>query len=237
MLQRSIVIGARGEIGSAIVSALSARGDKVVALDIAPSEGIENPNIMENAIDVRDGESVEAAITNAHDWLGGLDVFVNAAGIMRRGSIFELSDTQFEEVIAINLVGAFRTTRAAASYMLKQKSGSITHVCSLHALVGMPNRSAYAASKGGLVAFVKALSAELGPSGISVNALAPGPIGSGMGDPAPSRTTIVAATPLGRIASAEEVANYAAHLSSEGGRFITGQVVAIDGGVSTTLLT
>jgi len=236
-LQRSIVIGARGEIGSAIVSALNARGDKVAALDIAPPTGIGNAMILEGTIDVRDNENVENAIGSAHEWLGGIDVFINAAGIMRRGSIFEFSDTQFEEVIAINLVGAFRTTRAAASYMLEQKSGSITHICSLHALVGMPDRSAYAASKGGLVAFVKSLAAELGPSGISVNALAPGPIGSGMGDPAPSRKTIVAATPLGRIAEAEEVANYAAHLSSETGRFVTGQVIAIDGGVSTTLLT
>lgn len=236
-MQRSVIIGARGEIGSAIVTALSARGDKVVALDIAPPIGIKNDNILESTIDVRNNDSVETAIGNANDWLGGIDVFVNAAGIMRRGSIFELSDTQFEEVIAINLVGAFRTTRAAASHMLDQKSGSITHICSLHALVGMPDRSAYAASKGGLVAFVKALAAELGPKGISVNALAPGPIGSGMGDPAPSRVTIVEATPLGRIASAEEVANYATHLSSKDGRFITGQVIAIDGGVSTTLLT
>lgn len=234
---RSLIIGARGEIGSAIVTALRARGDKVAALDIAPPTGKDNESFYESTIDVRDNDSVTAAIGKARDWLGGIDVFVNSAGIMRRGSLFDVEDTEFEEVVGVNLVGAFRTTRAVAFYMRDQKSGCILHVCSLHALVGMPERSTYAASKGGLTAFVKALAAELGPLGITINALAPGPIGSGMGKPAPSRKAIVEATPMGRIAMPEDVADYAAHLSSKSGKFITGQVIAIDGGVSTTLLT
>lgn len=236
-MYRTIIIGARGEIGSALVETLRARGDKIVALDITAPIGIENENVLEGTIDVRDNDSVQHAITAAHDWLGGVDIFINSAGIMRRGALFDLSDVEFSEAININLVGAFRTTKAAATYMREQQTGCILHICSLHALVGMPERSAYAASKGGLTAFVKALAAELGPMGITINALAPGPIGSGMGKPAPSRKTIVDATPMGRIATTDDVAEYAAFLSSPAGKFITGQVIAIDGGVSTTLLT
>ncbi len=235
-MQHSLVIGARGEIGAAIVQAFLARGDKVAALDLAET-GVEyDHKLYRGPIDVLKSRQLDHAIAMACDWLGGLDVYVNAVGVMQRGAVVDLSDAEFEQTVAVNLIGAFRTTRAVTCIMEAAKGGSILHLSSVHARTGMPDRCAYAASKGGIEAMVKALAAELGPQGISVNALAPGPVGEGMGGIGRERDGLTGLAPLGRIPRIEEVSASAAFLTAPTSRAITGQVITLDCGLTSTLL-
>ena len=236
-MQHSLVIGARGEIGSAIVDAFLARGDKVAALDLAEAEiHQQQPGLYRGPIDVLQADQVDRAIGLALDWLGPPDVFVNAVGVMQRGPLLAMSDQDFEHTVAVNLTGAFRSTRAVSRVMAAARGGSILHLSSVHGQTGMPDRCAYAASKGGIEAMVKALAAELGPQGISVNALAPGPIGAGMGGVGRARHGLTQLAPLGRVAQVGEVANCAAFLTAPASRAITGQVITLDCGLTSTLL-
>jgi len=235
-LQHSLVIGARGEIGAAVVETLLARGDRVAALDIRQTGTRENARLYQAPVDVCDGASVGDAVQQACDWLGQVDACVNAAGMMTRGALFDLEDADFEQTLAVNLTGAFRITRAIAAIMREAGQGSILHITSIHAQTGMPNRAAYAASKGGVVSMVRALAAELGPFGISINALSPGPTGAGMGGMGRARGRLSTMAPLGRVAHLAEVGDTVAFLTSDSARAISGQVITMDCGLTSTLL-
>lgn len=236
MNNRSVVVGAEGQIGAAVVARLVKRGDRVLAMDRVRSEQPDQPLLRRLQVDVGRRESVAAAFEEAERWLGGLDVFVNAAGTITRGPFLETSDEDFLALLNTNLAGAFRTSQAAARLMRENGGGRIVHVASIHALTGVAERAAYAASKGGLIAMVRAMAAELGPDGISVNALAPGPTGQGMGGPAANRSAYVAATPIGRVADPDEVAAFADFLTSPDAAAVSGQVVAVDGGLTSSFM-
>ncbi len=231
-MYRTIVIGSSGEIGRAVVQAALVRGDKVFGLDLAPSD--LPGGVGTAAVDIQSESSVEKAFAAAIQRLGGLDVVVNCAGLMTRGALLETSEADFLRTIDTNLGGAFRVTRAAARAMQAEGAGAIVHISSIHALRGAPNRVAYAASKGGISGFIHAVAGELGPEGITINAVAPGPTGRGMGSAPHDRARALERTPLRRAALAEEVAGAAMFLSSNTGRFITGHVLPVDGGASAT---
>lgn len=227
----TVVVGASGEIGRAMVDAALARGDDVAALDLAPPRHAGCAHV--GGIDITDLRSVQIALNAAADRLGQVDVLINAAGIISKGSLHDTSDDTFGRMLDVNLGGAFRLTQTAAELM-GPDGGAIVHTSSIHALRGAQNRIAYAASKGGITTLVQAAAAELGPLGITINAVAPGPVGRGMGSQPEDRARALAHVPLMRVARAEEVADAAMFLTSPGGRFITGHVLPVDGGASAT---
>ncbi|MEQ8708285.1 MAG: SDR family oxidoreductase [Rhodospirillales bacterium] len=240
-MSRIIVTGAAGQIGQAITAELVANGHSVVAMDITPHPALTEiaattPDLLSFLpVDVTDAESVSTAFTQAAEMLGKVDGFVNAVGIISRSPFMETTDTQLERMLQVNLVGALRTSQAAATRM-QADGGSIIHIASVHALMGIAGRAAYAASKGGLVAMVRVMATELAEFGITANVIAPGPVGTGMGGIAASRHQMIAATPLGRVAEPSEISGMVSFLLSEPARFITGQVFPLDGGLSSKTL-
>ena len=233
-MNKTVIIGANGELGYSIASAAQARNDQVAGYDLTPAIN-ENINWAAfGCIDLSSNESVIKAIHQANDIMGGIDVVINAAGIINNNSLLKTTDEDFSRVIDINLTGAFRLTKAVAEIMIKQQKGSILHLSSLHGLRGCIDRSAYAASKGGLGAFIQAVAAELGQHGINVNAIAPGPAGSGMGSAAKRGKNFFASIPMQREAYLSEVAAAAMYLSSPEAKYITGHILPLDGGASSS---
>lgn len=230
-MYRTVVIGASGEIGSAMVDAALTRGDEVAALDLVTPHHAGCAHV--DSVDITDLKSVQTALNRTVDRLGRIDVLINAAGIISKGSLHDTSDETFIRMLDVNLGGAFRLTQTVADLM-EGAGGAIVHTSSIHALRGAQNRIAYAASKGGISALVIAAASELGPLGITINAVAPGPVGRGMGSHPDERACALARVPLLRVADAEEVAAAAMFLTSPNGRFVTGHILPVDGGASAT---
>jgi 3-oxoacyl-[acyl-carrier protein] reductase len=183
--------------------------------------------------DVTDAAAVEAAVASASA-RDGLDVVVHAAGVVRDG-MFALSDpADLDEVLRVNLGGAIRVTRAAVRPMLAAGRGAIVHVGSVAGLRASPGQAGYSASKGGLGALTRTLAAELAPRGIRVNAVVPGLCAAGMVARLDRRIVQerVARIPLGRLGTAEEVAEVALFLASDAARYVVGQEIVVDGGLS-----
>ncbi|WP_299191356.1 SDR family NAD(P)-dependent oxidoreductase [uncultured Litoreibacter sp.] len=226
---KSLVTGGSGALGGAIISALLARGDDVVCLDQrppAPSDAAYIP------VDITCAASVDTAMQRAAERLGRVDVLIHAAGIMRTAAFMDLTEDTFQDVLEVNLLGAFRVAQRASALMMAH-GGRIVLVTSIHGQVGVEGRGAYAASKGGVASLARVMAAELGQHRIRVNVLAPGAVDGGMLPNPAARQGWVEATPSNRVAYLNEVAGVAALLTSEDASFVNGQVVAVDGGVST----
>ncbi|AZI42684.1 3-oxoacyl-[acyl-carrier-protein] reductase [Deinococcus psychrotolerans] len=165
--------------------------------------------------------------------MGGLHVLVNNAGITRDGLAIRMKDEDWDAVIATNLSSAFAACRAAIKIMMRARAGRIINISSVVGLMGNPGQANYVASKAGLIGLTKALAKEYGGRNITVNAVAPGFIGSDMTDALSDtqKAGYVAAIPLGRLGQAEDVAALVGFLASDAAGYITGQVIGVDGGL------
>jgi 3-oxoacyl-[acyl-carrier protein] reductase len=225
------VTGGGSGIGQAAARLLAAAGARVVTLDVAPSA--DESVVRACTLDVRDSTAIRTlAHQLEHEDLGP-DILVNAAGVTRDGVVWKLADSQWDDVIDVNLTGAFRMVRAVAPGLrARGRGGSIVNVASINGIRGKFGQSNYAASKGGLIAFTRAVATELARDGIRVNAVAPGFTDTPMTASLPPETVERAKREilLGRLARPEDIASAVLFLVSDLSSFITGQVLVVDGG-------
>lgn len=241
--ERTVVVtgGSKG-IGRAICKAFAGPGTTVY-LNFQASEAAARETARDiesaggRAVLVRADVSIESDISEFFkkiaDETGRVDVLVNNAGIARDGLLLRMKEQDWDEVMHVNLKGAFFCTRAAARLMLKQRSGRIINITSVVGVTGNAGQANYAASKAGLIGLTKSAARELGSRGITVNAIAPGFIKTDMtaallekGTPA-----IVSQIPLARVGTPGDVAGVAVFLASESAAYITGQVIHVNGGM------
>jgi len=221
--------GARG-IGLACAQRFAAAGDRVAVTynSSAPPSGFFSVRC-----DVTSALSVDAAFTAVETEFGPVEVLVSNAGITRDGLLLRMAEDDFTSVIDANLTAAYRVTKRAAQGMLRARSGRIVLISSVVGLLGSAGQANYAASKAGLVGFARSVARELGSRSITCNVVAPGPVATDMtaalGDKRMAELT--AAVPLGRVATAEEIAGVVAFLASSDAAYITGAVIPVDGGL------
>lgn len=235
----AIVTGAAGGIGLACARALAGEGARVVLSDLdtgavdtaaASVEG-ESAGV---AADVSSPEDCARLVDEAVARFGSVDVLVTCAGIFHLTPLDELSGEEWDRILAVNLKGTFLAAQAALRVMVPQGRGRIVTVASLAGQVGgLASGAAYAASKAGVVALTKSIARFAGPHGITANSVNPGVIDTPMiaGWPAESRARTLAATPLGRIGSPEEVASAVVWLASGGAGFVSGAQLDVNGGL------
>ena len=238
----ALVTGAARGIGKAIALKFAEEGADVAFTDLVINEAAEE-TIAEIAAY---GHKVKAYASNAAKFdetqavveeiirdFGRIDILVNNAGITKDGLVMRMSEEQWDAVIAVNLKSAFNFIHAVVPQMARQKSGSIINMASIAGQMGNPGQVNYASSKAGLIAMAKSVAKEMGSRGIRANAIAPGFIVSEMTNALPEavREEYIKNIPLKRGATVEEIANTALYLASDLSSYVTGQVIAVNGGL------
>ena len=238
----ALVTGASRGIGAAIANRLAMAGAKVAinyntsaeaAAAVMRSIDEAGGTAMLVDGDVSQQSDAENAVKSVVDNWGAIDILVNNAGINRDRLLLRMTPEDFDAVLDVNLRGAFLCTRYVMPHLIKQRHGRVINMSSVVGLSGNPGQANYAAAKAGLVGFTKAVAREVASRNVTVNALAPGYITTGMvADLSDEkRKQILDRIPMGRFGSAEEVAETVVFLSSDGAGYITGQVITIDGGM------
>jgi NAD(P)-dependent dehydrogenase (short-subunit alcohol dehydrogenase family) len=233
----AIVTGGASGIGAAIVDRFAAEGASVIAADLTVSGNGLKPGgqagVSKHQLDVSDPASVARFVTAALEAFPRIDILVNSAGIGRNIPFLETPAEVFDLVLAVNLKGTFLMSQAVARSMAATGGGRIINIGSISGLRGNLGRAAYGASKGGVVTLSQVMAVELGKQGILVNVIAPGPIDTplvrDMVSPA-ERHQWVARLPLGHYGTADQVAAAALFLAGDEAAYITGHVLAVDGG-------
>ncbi|MGV3756105.1 MAG: 3-oxoacyl-[acyl-carrier-protein] reductase [Verrucomicrobiota bacterium] len=239
--QVAVVTGAGRGIGRAIALKFATEGADVVCVSrtqensekVAAEVRALGRKAWAVALDVSDAAAVNTTAEQILKDAGKVDILVNNAGVTRDGLLMRMSEADWDTVLDTNLKGAFNVTKAFTRAFLKQRSGRIINVASVIGLIGNAGQCNYAASKAGLIGFTKSCARELASRGITVNALAPGFIETDMTAvlKEEQKTGILTQVPLGMLGSTEDIAAAALYLASPGARYVTGQVLAVDGGM------
>ena len=235
----ALVTGAAQGIGRAVALGLAQAGATVAVCDLrdqAPELLAElGPEASYHTCDVSDADAAEALVDAVVERHGKLHILINNAGIAKDGLILLFQPEEWRKVMAVNLDGAFNCTRAAARYLLRaRKQGRVVNVSSVVGEAGSAGQVAYAASKAGLLGLTKSLAREFAPRGVTVNAVSPGYIQTPMTEAYEDTdrgNELLAAIPLGRVGTVEEVAGTVRFLCSPVAGYITGQVLRINGGL------
>ncbi len=239
----AIVTGASGGIGERIARALAREGASVAVLagrNVAAAEEIARDIVGSGgsacalSVDVSSTRSVNEVVELVAERFGRIDILVNNAGIRRDDFLIRMSDDEWDEVLRVNLSGVFYFTRAVAKKMFRQRYGRIVNVASVAGVIGNAGQVNYSAAKAGVIGLTKSAARELAMRGVTVNAVAPGFIDVGMTAALKDdvRARLVAAVPLGRAGTADEVAAACVFLCSDEAGYITGQVLCVDGGLA-----
>lgn len=247
--KRAIVTGGSRGIGRAIVKELAARSCSGVlfsdiafihnscdecAEEIRKEIGSLDTKIYAFRADASSFEEAQATVDEAIKDLGGIDILVNNAGITRDNLLLRMTEKEFDDVIKINLKSVFNYTKAVLKPMIQQRYGRIINIASVVGLIGNAGQANYAASKAGVIGFTKATAREVALRGITVNAVAPGFIETDMTAKLndKQREALLKNIPLQRLGTPEDVAKVVGFLSSDDAAYITGQVIAVDGGMT-----
>ena len=239
--KKAIVTGASRGIGLAIATELAREGADVAILSTSVKEDLAaklsselGVQVKSYACNVADSETVQSVFKQIIADMGTMDILVNNAGITRDGLLMRMKDEDFDAVIATNLRSVFLCTRAVARTMMGNRSGHIVNVSSINALRGQAGQSNYAAAKAGVIGLTRTNAMELSSRGITVNAVAPGFIDTDMtAKLSPEvREKYAAQIPLGRLGQPEDVAKLVAFLASDDAKYITGQIIGVDGGLN-----
>ena len=234
----AIVTGGASGIGAATARLLTSRGARVAVLDRDAAE--PDVAVLSIPCDVTDSRAVTAAVDAVAAELGGLDVVVNNAGIGAQGDVAANGDDEWHRLLDVNVVGMARVARAALPHLRRSPHASVVCTSSVVAIVGVPNRALYSASKGAVLALVLAMAADHVHEGIRVNAVLPGTaetpwIGrllESASDPVAARAQLRDRQPLGRLVTADEVAHAIAYLGSPLSGSTTGTALTVDGGLT-----
>ena len=246
--KRAIVTGGSRGIGKAIVKKLAENGcSHILITDIAFPDGADecaseiqkeisnsDTNIFAFKADASSLEDAQASIEEAVNKMEGIDILVNNAGITKDNLLLRMSEKEFDAVININLKSVFNYTKAVLKPMIKQRYGRIVNIASVVGLIGNAGQSNYAASKAGVIGFTKSMARELASRNIAVNAVAPGFIQTDMTDKLSDeqKENLTKTIPMRRLGTPEDVAKVVGFLCSSEADYITGQVLAVDGGMT-----
>ncbi|OUL43308.1 3-oxoacyl-[acyl-carrier-protein] reductase [Prochlorococcus sp. HOT_208_60] len=237
----ALITGASRGIGKEIALELSRLGAEVfINYSSSDEKAEEVVNSIKNSkgkahklkFDVSKEDSVSLAFEEIIKINGTIDILINNAGITRDGLLMRMKSEQWDDVLNTNLKGVFLCTKYASKFMMKKRSGSIVNISSVVGIIGNPGQANYSAAKAGVIGFTKTCAKEFASRGINVNAIAPGFIETEMTEKL-NTEEILKVIPLGKLGSCTQIANLVSFLvSSDAGRYITGQTISIDGGMS-----
>ena len=238
-----LVTGASRGIGKAIALTLGRAGATVIGTATTES-GADNVSkvFAENKIsgkgmklDVTDNEQISNEVKSIHEEFGSVDILVNNAGITRDNILLRMKEDEWEDIINTNLSSIYKMSKSVLRGMIKKRSGRIISITSVVGTMGNAGQSNYAAAKAGIIGFTKSLAREVGVRGITVNAIAPGFIETDMTDSLPDdqKEALASQIPMGRLGTPNEVAQAVLFLADEGGSYITGQTIHVNGGMYT----
>ncbi len=239
--KNAIITGAGRGIGAAIAELFAAQGANVACVSRTQANSDRTAEVVRAAgrralalaVDVGDCAASEKAFDQVVAEFGTVDILVNNAGVTKDTLLMRMSEADWDEVLRVNLKGAFNWTKPAVKHMVKQRSGRIINISSVIGLIGNAGQCNYAASKAGLIGFTKSVARETATRGITCNAIAPGFIVSDMTSELPQavKDKVLAGIPSGRFGEPADIAETSLFLASTASSYITGQVLAVDGGM------
>lgn len=238
----ALITGASRGIGYAIAEALAKDGVDIAGIDINISELQSAMKVIGDSTgrtmlaiqaDVGDFASMENAAAEVNKMFGKISILVNNAGITRDNLILRMKDSEWDDVLRINLTGTFNCTRAVIKGMVKNRYGRIISIASIVGLMGNIGQANYAASKAGIIGFTKSIAREYANRGVTANAIAPGFIETDMTKKLPEevKKELLSQIPMGKLGMPEDIANAVRFLASDGAQYITGQVISVNGGM------
>ncbi|MBR4596125.1 MAG: 3-oxoacyl-[Bacteroidales bacterium] len=238
----ALITGAARGIGKAIALKFASEGASIAFTDLVINEAAEETAKELEALGVKvkayasnaaDFEATQEVVAEIEKEFGRVDILVNNAGITKDGLVMRMSEAQWDAVIDVNMKSAFNFLHAVVPIMARQKGGSIINMASIAGQTGNPGQVNYSASKAGLIAMAKSVAKEMGPRGVRANAIAPGYVITEMTEVLPQavKDEFIKLIPLKRGATVEEIANTALYLASDLSSYVTGQVIAVNGGM------